>query len=92
MTDGSPKTMGEAVEKVMADQPTFVNYGRVFLDVIMTIILTAVVISAVGNNKDSEFQKKLVHDVPIYMKKGMMTGDLWNKQCQIRCCPMMEKR
>jgi hypothetical protein len=70
---------GAAVDKIMADQPTLVNYGRVLLDVIMTCVLTAVVISSVANHQTNGRNQLSIHEVPIYYKKGMIQGDLWHQ-------------
>ena len=69
----------EEVQKFMSNQPTYVNYGRVLLDVIMTGVLTWVVIAAVNDNKESDLKKLSIHEVPIYVKKGMNTGGLWHE-------------
>jgi hypothetical protein len=75
--DVTPTNRGDDVNKLFSDQPTFVNYGRVFLDVVMTCVLTAVVINEIGTNQTDGRKQLSVHEVPIYFKHGMMQGDLW---------------
>ena len=73
----TPGNKGDEVSKLLSDQPTFVNYGRVILDVVMTCVLTAVVINEIGTNQTDGRKQLSVHEVPIYFKHGMMQGDIW---------------
>jgi hypothetical protein len=61
----------------LINSPSMVNYGRVVLDIMMTILLILVVVSDVATNSKDAAKALHVHEMPIYVKKDMDFGTMW---------------
>jgi hypothetical protein len=60
-------------------KPTWVNYGRVFLDVVMIGLLLLVVARSVRVHNDDPKMAIHVHQVPVYLKHGVDYDSMWRK-------------
>ena len=66
-------------KEFLINAPCWVNYGRVFLDVIMTILLIFVVAADVGRSEFETLVPLHVHQVPVYLKRGMDLDKMWSR-------------
>ena len=73
----SSEMQNATASNILENQPDYVNYARVAMDVIMTILLIFVVAADVGTSATKPGKSLHVHEMPIYMKKPMNFGDLW---------------
>jgi hypothetical protein len=74
--------MAEAETKftdIFANQPTYVNYGRVVLDIIMTVCICSIAAYEISAGASHDTKSIHVNQVPIYKKTSMITGDLWKQ-------------
>lgn len=72
---------GDAIEQAPRGvaQPSWVNYCRVFLDIIMVGLLLCVVATSVRVQSTERLKAVPVHEVPIYVKQNVDYVDMWNK-------------
>ena len=60
-------------------QPTWVNYTRVLMDLVMVGVLLLVVIGGVQDNKHTSKTPLHIHEVPIYLKHDLSLGPMWTE-------------
>ena len=61
----------------LINSPSAVNYGRVVLDVMMTLLLILVVVSDVATNSKDAQKAWYVHEMAIYTKSELDFGSIW---------------
>ena len=67
----------DVIERELLNAPSWINYGRVFLDVVMTILLIFVVAADVGRNESLPAPPLHVHQIPVYVKLDMNFDKMW---------------
>jgi hypothetical protein len=73
------KKAEEALAKGLLNSPNWINYGRVFLDVVMTVLLIFVVAADVGRKDLPGGSPLHVHQVPIYIKGDVGFATIWSE-------------
>jgi hypothetical protein len=72
------KNAEAVLSKGLLNAPSWINYGRVFLDVVMTILLIFVVSTDVGRNDLPAGSPLHVHQVPVYLKEDIGFPAMWS--------------
>ena len=73
------KTMSLTVGDIVKKQPLYVNYGRVFLDLVMVVLLISTVATGFKHKSGTAKKSLNVDAMPIYIKTDIKVGDMWNE-------------
>ena len=73
------KTISVTVGDIVKKQLLYVNYGRVFLDLIMAVLLIFVVSFGFKHEAGTAKKSLNVDAMPIYIKTDIKVGDIWNE-------------
>jgi hypothetical protein len=85
------------MDTILQSQPTWINYVRVGLDVVMAIILIFVVSGQVNNGDPNTLTTTHgapglhVHEMPIYLKSSVALGDMWSDADKPKEAPEADK-
>jgi hypothetical protein len=59
--------------------PTWINYGRVVVDVIMAVLLVFAIIGEIDNSQTLNRKSIHVHQIPVYLKSTVDFSSMWTK-------------
>ena len=71
--------MSGFLEGMDFSKPTWVNYGRVFIDIIMMGLLVCIVARDVRVHSDHPEMSIHLHEVPVYLKHNVDYNHMWEK-------------
>ncbi|KAJ1466983.1 hypothetical protein T484DRAFT_3632196 [Baffinella frigidus] len=69
----------KSAAKILLAAPNWVNYGRVFVDVVMAMILIFVVTADIGRSKSLPGAPIHVHEMPVCLKHDMDFSFMWQE-------------